>query len=69
MDNLESTDWLNFKMKFQIQLTNPKDYLAAGVDISSYIQDGKSTMVYAKSPTVEDSFKVLKWSSASASDV
>ena len=39
-DDLRSDDWLNFKMNFNIKITNPKDYLAAGTTISAYIQDG-----------------------------
>ncbi len=46
-DILQSTDWQNFKLKFQINVKNPKDYLAAGTTISSYIQDGNSNTVYA----------------------
>jgi hypothetical protein len=36
-DILQSNDWLNFKLKFQIKIKNPKDYLAAGTTISSYL--------------------------------
>ena len=67
-DSVISSDWINFKLKFELTIKNPTNYIRAGVVIDAQIEDPYSQVVYAKAPSVTD-FIVKKPTSGSASDI
>ena len=67
-DSLISSDWINFKLKFELTIKNPSNFIRAGVVINSQIENPYSHVVHAKAPFVTD-FIVKKPTSGAATDI